>query len=374
LSNAIAIGHRPSEPPDDYVRIAASQLGVEREAVHAALILDLASPLATLDRVGGKGASLARLAAAGLPVPPGFHLTTHSYRRFTDENHLAESILAAAEQANADDPTSCENVSAQIRSLSENHAVPPDIAAQIRQWYSRLGMDNPPVAVRSSATAEDLPEISFAGQLETYLNVRGDADLMEAVKRCWASLWTSRAIAYRARQDIRSGDVSIAVVVQQMVPADVAGILFTANPLTGSRDQVMINAAWGLGEAIVGGSVTPDSFIVNKQTGAVEFQQIADKEMMTVLLNVGTRQESVPAEKRRKPSLEPQQAGELAKLGTRIEQLYGQPMDVEWAVWGERIFVLQARPITALPEPNVTFDWKLPRAKGRYARKLTWLR
>ncbi len=228
------------------------------------LILKLDSPDATLERVGGKGASLARMAAAGLPVPPGFHITTRAYRRFVAENHLADAILSAAAQARTDDPATLDRASSQIQSFIAQGTIPVDIAVLIRQWYGELGADDQPVAVRSSATAEDLPELSFAGQQETYLNVRGGDNVLAAVQRCWASLWTARAIGYRARQNIRSEDVALAVVVQQLVAADVAGILFTANPVTGARDEVVINAAWGLGEAIVGGHVTPDTLIVNK--------------------------------------------------------------------------------------------------------------
>ena len=332
------------------------------------LILALDSPAATLERVGGKGASLARLAAAGLPIPPGFHLTTHAYRRFVEENHLAESILGAAAEATADDPATLDRASAHIESLMAQGTIPADIAALIRSAYRELGADDPPVAVRSSATAEDLPGMSFAGQQETYLNVRGGGDVLEAVKRCWASLWTARALGYRARQGVRSADVALAVIVQQLVPAEVAGILFTVNPLTGARDQMLINAAWGLGEAIVGGHVTPDLFIVDKQTGTVASQTIADKAVMTVRLPAGTREEPVPADQRQQAALQSRQAAGLVQLGSRIEQLYGAPMDIEWALVDERLFILQARPITALPEPRAVLDWTLPRAHGRYFR------
>ena len=215
-------------------------------------------------------------------MPRGFHVTTLAYCRFVSENQLAESILTAAAQATADDPATLDAASAQIQSLIALGTIPDDIAALIRREYDALGGDDPPVAVRSSATAEDLPEMSFAGQYDTYLNVRGGDGVLEAVKRCWASLWTARALGYRARHGIRSEDVALAVVVQQLVPADVAGVLFTANPMTGCRDQVMINAAWGLGEAIVGGHVTPDTLTVDKPSGVLGSQKIADKNVMTV--------------------------------------------------------------------------------------------
>ncbi len=345
------------------------------------LVLALDDASATLEQVGGKGASLARMTAAGLPVPPGFHITTAAYRRFVTENGLQEEILAAVAPVAADQPATLEEASRQIGQLFAESVMPDDIAGAIRQAYKEFPSMNrgttggdQPVAVRSSATAEDLPEMSFAGQQETYLNMHGEAMVLDAVKRCWASLWTARAIGYRARQGIAQEDVSLAVVVQELVPADAAGILFTANPLTGARDQVMINAAWGLGEAIVSGQVTPDSFVVGKASGKIIEQEITEKDVMTVRTLEGTREEAVPADRRARAVLSPAQAAELARIGMQIEDLYGQPMDIEWALHADRIFIVQARPITALPElaagPHVAAadTWKLPRPKGRYMR------
>jgi pyruvate,water dikinase len=334
----------------------------------ASPVLELDSPEATLERVGGKGASLARLSSAGLPVPPGFHVTTGAYRRFVGENHLTDAILAAAATATPDDPATLERVSAEIQSLIAGGTISDDLADAIRRAYGGLDAGDPPVAVRSSATAEDLPGMSFAGQQDTFLNVRGADHVLEAVKRCWASLWTARALGYRARLGIRPEDVAIAVVVQRLVPADASGVLFTANPLTGARDETMINAAWGLGESVVGGRVTPDMLVVAKRTGAVASQTVADKEVMTVRLDEGTREEPVPDDRRTQPALTPAQAAELARLGARIEELYGSPMDVEWALHDGHLFVVQARPITALPGPRAALEWRLPRPKGRYAR------
>src|SRR6266496_3895402 len=342
------------------------------------LVLALDDASATLEQVGGKGASLARMAAAGLPVPPGFHITTAAYRRFVTENGLQEKILAAVSEVSAavtaDQPASLEEASRQIGRLFANSVMPDDIAEAIGLAYAELGGDDLPVAVRSSATAEDLPEMSFAGQQETYLNMHGAAMVLEAVKRCWASLWTARAIGYRARYGIAPQDVSLAVVVQELVSADASGILFTANPLTGARDQVMINAAWGLGEAIVGGQVTPDTVVVEKATGAITIQQITEKDVMTVRTLEGTHEEPVPASKRTQAVLSPEQAASLARIGVQIEELYAQPMDIEWVLHDGRIFVVQARPITALPKPaagpQVTqaVEWELPDLKGSYWR------
>jgi len=307
------------------------------------------------------------MVAAGLPVPPGFHITTHAYRRYVDENHIGDAIQSAAAQAHLNDPATLDRASARIQSLIAQGTLPGDIAEMIGQWYGELGLDAP-VAVRSSATVEDLPGMSFAGQLETYLNVRGVDDVIDAVRRCWASLWTGRAIDYRERQGIRPEDVSIAVVVQQLVLADVAGVVFTANPVSGARDELVINAAWGLGEAIVSGRVTPDTIIIKKQTGAIASQEIASKEVMTVRLPEGTREEPVPVDKRNQAALEPAQVAELAHLALKIEQLYGQAMDIEWAMRDRRVFIVQARPVTSLPEARATLEWKVPREGRQYWR------
>ena len=334
----------------------------------SSLILDLGSSQATLERVGGKGASLARMVGACLPVPPGFHITTGAYRRFVNENHLGGRILSAAAQAHGNDPATCDRASERIQSLIAQGTIPSDIADIIRRRYEKLGFEVP-VAVRSSATAEDLPGMSFAGQLESYLNIRGGDAVIDAVKRCWASLWTGRAIAYRERQGIRSEDVSMAVVVQELVSAEAAGVVFTANPVTGALDEIMINAAWGLGEAIVSGHVTPDTIVINKRTGAVVSREIASKEVMTVRLPDGTREEPVPAGKRQRAALAPAEAAELARISLKIEELYGQAMDIEWAISKGRIFFVQARPVTAMPEYRAPLEWKVPRAGARYFRQ-----
>jgi phosphohistidine swiveling domain-containing protein len=333
-------------------------------------VLPLADPGATLQTAGGKGASLARLVAAGLPVPDGFHVTTAAYRRFVAENDLQAGILAALEPVDVSQPATLEAASTAIRALFLAAHTPPDVAGAIALAYAELAGRDPVVAVRSSATAEDLPEASFAGQQDTFLNVDGYGEVLAAVKRCWASLWTARAIGYRARVGAVRELPLLAVVVQMLVPAEAAGILFTANPVTGRRDQAMISAAWGLGEAVVGGLVTPDALIVDKASGAVLERQTADKQVMTVRVNGGTEQQPVPAELRRAPVLDDETAAELVRLGVQIEELYSLPMDIEWALADGRLAIVQARPITALPEPEApsTIEWKLPNPKGQYMR------
>jgi pyruvate,water dikinase len=271
------------------------------------------------------------MAGAGLPVPGGFHVTTEAYRAFVAGFH--DEILRAA----AEDP-------ARIPPLFAAHDMPGELAGEIRRAYAELG-DDVPVAVRSSATAEDLPEMSFAGQQDTYLNIRGDA-LLDAVKRCWASLWNPRAIAYRDRNGVPHDDVALAVVVQELVDADAAGILFTADPVTGARDETVINASWGLGEAVVGGLVTPDTITVSD--GKVTASRTGDKAVMTVRTAGGTEERPVPEDLRGTPVLDDAQALELAALGARVQELYGTPMDVEWTRRAGTFAIVQARPITGL--------------------------
>ncbi|MEV1174938.1 PEP/pyruvate-binding domain-containing protein [Nonomuraea sp. NPDC049784] len=304
-------------------------------------VLPLDDAAADLATVGGKGASLARLTRAGLPVPGGFHITTEAYRAFVSA--FRDEIPQAED----------------VRRLFAEHDMPAGIAADIRRAYEALG-DDVAVAVRSSATAEDLPDMSFAGQQDTYLNITGDA-LLDAVKRCWASLWNPRAIAYREQNGVPHDDVALAVVVQELVDADAAGIMFTANPVSGARDETVINAAWGLGEAVVGGQVTPDTIVVSG--GAVTQSQVGDKTVMTVRTPDGTHEQPVPEELRGRAVIDAAQAVELAAIGTRIQALYGTPMDVEWARRGSEFAVVQARPITGI-KPQVE-EWN-DSLKGEY--------
>ena len=231
--------------------------------------LPLSDPRADLETVGGKGMSLAKLAKAGMPVPGGFHVTTEAYREFVVANNLQAGINEALKHVDTAQPSTLETASEAISRLFAQADIPGDLANAIVNAYADLPGSNPAVAVRSSATAEDLPDASFAGQQETYLNITGADQVLEATKKCWASLWTARAIGYRARQNIGAEGVALAVVVQLLINAETAGIMFTANPLNGNRDEAVINAAWGLGEAVVGGAVTPDTLTVNKLTGGL---------------------------------------------------------------------------------------------------------
>ena len=333
-------------------------------------VIPLADEQASLAVAGGKGSSLARLARAGLPVPDGFHITTAAYRQFISANELQPAIMAALNQVDTAVPTTLERASHTISRLICDAEISQTIANEIAGAYERLPGSLPAVAVRSSATAEDLPDLSFAGQQETFLNIWGVAAVLEAVKRCWASLWTARAIGYRAQHAIDSEMLSLAVVVQLMVQAEAAGILFTANPVNGRRDQILINAAWGLGEAIVGGEVTPDAITIDKNSGQVVARETAVKHTMTTNSTHGTITQSVPEHLQQAPVLDDQTATDLAQLGLQIETLTGCPMDIEWTLAEGALNIVQARPITALPEPEapIPTDWPMPDPEGKYMR------
>lgn len=315
------------------------------------IVLPLDSPEATLGVAGGKGANLNRLIRAGFPVPPGFLVTTAAYRAFLQAKGLEEQIIELSRSASAADPISFENASQAIRRVFDEESIPTSIAREIHWAYQDLCYAVEPhlcVAVRSSATAEDLPTVSFAGQQDTYLNVRGEEALLVAVRRCWSSLWTARAIVYRARTGIDPTMVSLAVVVQQMVPAEAAGILFTINPLTEDRDEAVINAVWGLGETVVGGRVTPDTVVVDKATGRVKYAEAGDKAVMTVSANEGTTEIPVDPQHSLQLVLTSELVGEVVGLGRDIEDHFGVPQDIEWAIAGGKVYILQSRPVTGL--------------------------
>jgi len=303
-----------------------------------------------VSRVGGKGANLGEMTRAGLPVPPGFCVNAEAYREFTARVEL--TIAEILQNTRMDDAQDVETKTAQLREFLSAQPMPAEIARQILDAYHvlarQLETENLRVAVRSSATAEDLPDASFAGQQDTYLNVQGDASLLEHVKRCWASLWTARAVTYRHKQGYAHEQVALAVVVQAMIESEVAGILFTANPVNQNRAEMVLNASWGLGEAIVSGLVTPDTWIVKKE-GAIVEREIADKNLAIVYApDGGTREIAVPFERRAVACLDDDAIRALVQIGARVEQHYARPMDIEWAYAREKFYMLQARPITTL--------------------------
>jgi len=322
-------------------------------------VLPLDTKNAALEVVGGKGRSLAEMVNAGLDVPGGFYLTTAAYRGFVAENDLQAKIIELAKPVIGEYTLSFDAASEAIQALFSKGKLSHAMSAEIREAYAALEGDDPPVAVRSSANAEDLPDMSFAGQQDTYLNVRGADAIVAAVRDCWASLWTSRAISYRHQMGIEQDAVAMGVVVQQMVASEVSGILFTANPATGERSEMIINSSFGLGEAVVGGQVTPDTYVVDRKSmkaietiiGAKEQKIVSDGEQ-------GTRLEDIAENERGQSSLSAKAIRELVTLALKTESHFeGVPQDIEWAYFEGKLYMLQSRPITNLPPQPIKVDW-----------------
>ncbi len=309
--------------------------------------------------VGGKNANLGEMINIGIPVPPGFAITAYAYKKFIEETGIAQKIYDIINETVTDptDPKQYEEASKKIRELVESTPMPKEIEESIRTAYRelcrRLNANDVSVAVRSSATAEDLPDASFAGQQETYLNVKGENELLEKTVKCWSSLFTTRAIFYRNEKGFPHEKVLISVGVQKMVNAKAAGVMFTINPVTGNPDQIVIEGNYGLGESVVSGAVTPDDFIVDKNTLEIIEKRIAKKTVQYVRdPNTGkTVHTEVPAEKQEQPCISDEEIVKLAGLGKHIEQHYGKPQDIEWAIDAEspfpsNIFIVQSRPET----------------------------
>ncbi|MGB0387806.1 MAG: phosphoenolpyruvate synthase [Ardenticatenaceae bacterium] len=324
-----------------------------------------------LPHVGGKGANLGEMSGAGFPVPPGFCVTTSAFRAFMAACEEADALYGALEGLEPNDVEATRVVAQEVRTRLGEVPIPSDVAAAVVAAWQEAGSEEA-YAVRSSATAEDLPDASFAGQQDTYLNVRGEAALLEKVRDCWVSLFTDRAILYRAKNGFSHREVFLSVVVQRMVFPEVSGIMFTADPVSGNRQTVSIDASYGLGEALVSGLVSADLYKIDKRTlksgtrpqsDQIEVQ-VADKHMaIRPLPEGGTTHEQLTGEARLARVLSDEQVIALAEIGQRIESHYGKPQDIEWCLVGAnpsgrpRIYIVQSRPITSLfplPEPRPT--------------------
>ena len=301
--------------------------------------------------VGGKAASLGELIGAGLPVPPGFAVTAGTYRTFIEEAGIDEELFSAVD-VDPEDSAALRAAEERAEELILETPLPEPVREEILERYRSMGDEDDEafVAVRSSATAEDLPDSSFAGQQETFLNVREEA-LLRRVKECWASLFTQRAIYYRQQRGFPHADVDIAVVVQRMVDAEKSGVMFTSHPSTG-EPQITIEAAWGLGEAVVSGTVSPDNYVYDRERETVDEVTVADKkvEMVKDEETGETVQLDVDEDRRSERVLSDAEIGDLVELGERVEDHYGAPQDVEWAIYDGEIYMLQSRPITTIQE------------------------
>ncbi|KAB5550005.1 Pyruvate, water dikinase [Coniochaeta sp. 2T2.1] len=337
-TKAVSNGNRQGSTPDPYI------LGFDApESSNKAL-------------VGGKGANLGKLTQAGFPVPPGFNITTAAYNEFVTATGLWKKLSRVLSDINYDDADDLEARTTVIRDLFAETTVPSAIREAIDKHYTRLG-NEVYVAVRSSGTAEDLAEASFAGLHDTYLDIRGRDGLIDAVRDCWASLWTSRATAYRHRNGFSHTEAQLAVVIQYMVSSAVSGVMFTGNPVTTATDEIMINASWGLGESVVSGIVTPDTFVLKVADDLHVRDRVLGPKEVTIRRDpqksLGAVTEPTPEAEQAKYTLSDKQAIELSRLGLRVQEYYdGFPQDIEWGYEDGGFQLLQSRPIT-----GVEFSW-----------------
>jgi rifampicin phosphotransferase len=301
-----------------------------------------------LPLVGGKGANLGEMMHAGFPVPNGFCITTAAFLQFISTAPENEGIYALLDTVSTDNLDSVREIGEHVRKSFLELPMPKEIADAVHQAWQGIGAEDA-YAVRSSATAEDLPDASFAGQQDTYLNIIGEEALLNAIQRCWVSLFSDRAILYRCQNDFSNHDVQLSVVVQRMIMSEKSGTLFTADPLTGHRHTLTIDASFGLGEALVSGIVTPDAYQVDKRTMHIIDRQVSEK-LVAIYpeKDGGIRQEPLSADQQKQAALTDMQVLSLAKIGTKIESHYGSPQDIEWAIAGDQLYILQARPITSL--------------------------
>jgi rifampicin phosphotransferase len=317
-------------------------------------VISLDSLDATLESAGGKGINLIRLNRAGFPVPPGFIIPTDAYREFLSANSLQKKIEASIQGLLPEDVQGLEHASDQIRAVFSTGPIPHELAEVIRAASDNL--KNSPVAVRSSATAEDLPDLSFAGQQDTYLNILGTDQILKAVVDCWSSLWTARAIGYRIRNGVSQTDAAVAVIVQEMIQSEISGVVFTANPLTGLRTEAVIDATLGLGEAFVSGQVEPDHYVVNIPRGTITEKTLGAKKIST-RAKAGGGVETIPEDASKIQALSDSEIIQLTTLATQVQNEYKFPQDIEWAFAKGRLYLLQTRAITSLfPIPHESFD------------------
>ncbi len=305
---------------------------------------------------GGKGANLGEMTQAGLPVPPGFTITTPAYRRFTETTGILDQIKELLQDLNVDDNQALQQTAEAAKQIVVQAEMPKDVAKLITDAYQKLCKQEGEelyVAVRSSATAEDTAEASFAGMNETFLNVRGDKDVIESVKKCWASLYGARVIFYRVKRGFESWGMEMGVIVQKMADADKAGVAFTQNPSTGAPNEIIIEAAWGLADPVVAGQVSPDYYMVDKNSLDILKQQVKFKKFMRVRRDGQTVDIDLPDEQANKQVLTVDEIREVAKICRDIEDHYGWGQDIEWAIEDDALYIVQSRPITTLAVEGV---------------------
>jgi pyruvate,water dikinase len=305
-----------------------------------------------LPLVGGKGANLGEMYNAGFPVPGGFAVTVAAYELFLEKNGILAEMLRVLRVTDHNDPQQLNEASRKIQRMILSGEIPQEIKTDIVRQYKKLSkrFSKALVAVRSSATAEDLPDASFAGQQQTFLNVKGDANLLEAVRKCWASLFLPRAIFYRIENKVTHDSAKISAIIQKMVQSSVSGVIFTVDPVTNEKDRIIIEAVWGLGEMIVQGEVVPDHYVVQKETFAILSKTISDQVVQLIRQGVITKKVRVPVKLINKQKIADEEIIKLAKLADKLHKHYYFPQDAEWAKEGKDLFLVQTRPITTLKQ------------------------
>lgn len=298
-------------------------------------------------QVGGKGANLGEMTRAGFPVPEGFVVTAEAYRYMLEANSLGPKIKEVLKGLDVEDPVALNRASKRVQDIIEKSPVPQDLEQEIFAAYDKLGQE-PWVAVRSSATAEDLPEASFAGQQETYLNIKGDASLIVHVRKAWASLFEPRAIYYRVQKKFDHMKVYLAVPVQRMIQSDISGIMFTVNPVSNDKKTIVIEAIWGLGEKIVQGAITPDHYEVDKTEMVITDARSVKQTIEMVKKADKTYDAKVPKSRQDKRKLTDKQVLEVARIGKKLQAHYFFPQDIEWAIENGKFYAIQTRPITTI--------------------------
>jgi len=303
-----------------------------------------------LSLAGGKGANLGEMTQAGFPVPPGFAVTVEAYDIFIEENDLLKEITAILKSTDVNDPEQLNGASKKVQKLILGSPVPDIIFKETVKAYRQLSgpFRKALVAVRSSATAEDLPGASFAGQQDTYLNVKGESNLIDKVRACWASLFTARAIFYRVQNKIPHEKVKLCAIVQKMIESEVSGVMFTLDPVSNDKDRVIVEAVWGLGEMIVQGSVVPDHYVVQKDTFAILSKEISDQSIKLVRSETGNKEVEVPLKDRDLQKIPNEAVEKLARIGQKIQEHYYFPQDIEWSYEKGNLYIIQSRPITTI--------------------------
>jgi pyruvate,water dikinase len=302
--------------------------------------------------VGGKGANLGEMYNLGIPVPNGFVVTSAAYFQFIKDNNLKSVIANILKTTDVDQPDQLLSASKKIKNIIKKSPLPDSLAFEIMSSYKKLSgfmsIANAPVAVRSSATAEDSADASFAGQQETFLNVIGEANVVNRVRDCWASLFTPRSIFYRVKKKYDHFKVGVAVPIQKQIQSDISGIMFTVNPVSNNKNQIIVETIWGLGEYIVQGQVTPDQIILDKSNWSIVSKNHIPQDVQLVKSNNETHEVPVPKTKRNKPKISDEVAIKIAKIGQKLHNHYGKPQDIEFAIEKDQVYIVQTRPITTI--------------------------